>query len=138
MNVPIILALISLVVGGLVAFTTQLAMKNMADVWSFMLVDATVFLTLTVLVMLVTKHQFVLSGRMTLLGVVNGILAAVSVFAVMLALRLGGEGSVVFPIRSMEIIVAVILAFLVFREPVTTSKIVGLSMGIGSLIILTR
>lgn len=138
MNVPIAFALLSLVTGGLVLFTGQLAMKNSADLPSFMLVDATVFLALILSVMLVTKHQFVLSGQMTWLGVLNGVLAAVSVFAVMYALRLGGEGSIVYPIRSLEVILAVLLAFWVFREPVTTTKIIGLSMGVGSLIILTR
>ena len=138
MNIPIALALLSLFTGGLVLFTGQLAMKNSADLPSFMLVDATVFLALILSVMLVTKHQFILSGRMTWLGIINGILAAVSVFAVMYALKLGGEGSIVYPIRSLEVVLAVILAFWVFREPVTTTKIIGLSMGVGSLIILTR
>lgn len=138
MNIPIALALLSLFTGGLVLFTGQLAMKNSADLPSFMLVDATVFLALILSVMLVTKHQFILSGRMTWLGVINGVLAAVSVFAVMYALKLGGEGSIVYPIRSLEVVLAVILAFWVFREPVTTTKIIGLSMGVGSLIILTR
>ena len=138
MNIPIALALLSLFTGGLVLFTGQLAMKNSADLPSFMLVDATVFLALILSIMLVTKHQFILSGRMTWLGIINGILAAVSVFAVMYALKLGGEGSIVYPIRSLEVVLAVILAFWVFREPVTTTKIIGLSMGVGSLIILTR
>ncbi len=138
MNIPIALALLSLVTGGLMAFTGQLAMKNGADLPSFMLVDGIVFLALVLLGMLVTKHQFVLSGRMTWLGILNGALAVVSGFAVMYALRLGGEGSIVYPIRSLEVVLAVMLAFLVFREPVTTTKIIGLSMGVGSLIILTR
>ena len=138
MNVPIAFALFSLVTGGLVLFTGQLAMRNSADLPSFMLVDAVVFLTVIVFTMLATKHQFVLSERMTWLGMLNGFLAAVSVFAVMSALRLGGEGSIVYPIRSLEVVLAVILAFWVFREPVTTTKVIGLSMGVGSLILLTR
>ena len=138
MNLPIALALLSLVAGGFVAFTGQLAMRNNADLPSFLLVDSAGFVTLIVLTMLVTKHQFVLSERMTWLGILNGVLAAISVFAVMSALRLGGEGSIVYPIRSLEVVLAVILAFWVFREPVTTTKIIGLSMGVGSLIILTR
>ena len=138
MNVPIAFALFSLVTGGLVLFTGQLAMRNSADLPSFMLVDAVVFLTVIVFTMLATKHQFVLSERMTWLGILNGVLAAISVFAVMSALRLGGEGSIVYPIRSLEVVLAVILAFWVFREPVTTTKVIGLSMGVGSLILLTR
>ena len=138
MNVPITLALLSLVAGGLVTFTAQLAVRNSADIPSFLLVDAAAFVALIVLTMLATKHQFVLSERMTWLGILNGVLAAISVFAVMSALRLGGEGSIVYPIRSLEVVLAVILAFWVFREPVTTTKIIGLSMGVGSLILLTR
>jgi uncharacterized membrane protein len=56
----------------------------------------------------------------------------------MLALRLGGEGSVVFPIKSMSVVVAVLLSYYVFREPVTATKLLGLGMGVGSIIILSR
>ena len=60
MNVPILLAVASLVAGGLVAFTSQFGVRNGADIASFILVDAITFLALAVLVMLVTKSTCLL------------------------------------------------------------------------------
>ena len=138
MNTPILLAVISLIAGGLVAFTSQFGVRNGADVTSFILVDGIVFLSLAVLMMLVTKSSFVLTGRMTWWAIVCGMFASISVFTVLYALKLGGEGSIIYPIQSLQVVVAVVLAFLVFREPVTMTKVIGLSLGVGSLFILSR
>ena len=138
MNVPILLAVASLIAGGLVAFTSQFGVRNGADISSFILVDGIVFLSLAVLMMIVTKSPFVLTGRMTWWAIVCGMFASISVFTVLYALKLGGEGSIIFPIQSLQVVVAVVLAFLVFREPVTVTKLVGLSLGVGSLLILSR
>lgn len=138
MNVPILLAVVSLIAGGLVAFTSQFGVRNGADVTSFILVDAITFLGLAVLMMVVTKSPFVLTGRLTWWAVICGMFASISVFTVLYALKFGGEGSIIYPIQSLQVVVAVILAFLVFREPVTMTKVVGLSLGVGSLLILSR
>ncbi len=138
MNVPILLAVASLIAAGLVSFTSQFGIRNGADVASFILVDAITFLALAVLVMLVTKSPFTLSGRLTWWAILSGVFASMSVFTVLYALKFGGEGSIVFPIQSLQVVVAVVLAFLVFREPVTMTKLIGLSLGIGSLLILSR
>ena len=138
MNVPILLAVASLVAGGLVAFTSQFGVRNGADIASFILVDAITFLALAVLVMLVTKSTFTLSGRLTWSAILSGVFASISVFTVLYALKFGGDGSIVFPIQSLQVVVAVVLAFEVFREPVTMTKLIGLSLGIGSLLMLSR
>ncbi len=138
MNIPIMLAVASLIAGGLVAFTSQFGVRNGADIASFILVDAITFLCLAVLVMLVTKTSFELTGRLTWWAIVCGVFASISVFTVLYALKFGGEGSIVYPIQSLQVVVAVVLAFLVFREPVTMTKLIGLSLGIGSLLILSR
>ena len=138
MNVPILLAVASLVAGGLVAFTSQFGVRNGADIASFILVDAITFLALAVLVMLVTKSTFTLSGRLTWWAILSGVFASISVFTVLYALKFGGDGSIVFPIQSLQVVVAVVLAFVVFREPVTMTKLIGMSLGIGSLLMLSR
>ena len=76
MNVPILLAVASLIAGGLVAFTSQFGIRNGADVASFILVDAITFLALAVLVMLVTKSSFTLSGRLTWWAILSGVVAS--------------------------------------------------------------
>ena len=138
MNVPILLAVASMVAGGLVAFTSLVGVRNGADIASFILVDAITFLALAVLVMLVTKSTFTLNGRLTWWAILSGVFASISVFTVLYALKFGGDGSIVFPIQSLQVVVAVVLAFVVFREPVTMTKLIGLSLGIGSLLMLSR
>ena len=54
------------------------------------------------------------------------------------AISSGGEGSIVYPIVSVETAVAVMLAFLVFREPMTFTRIVGLGLGVSSIVVLSR
>ena len=66
------------------------------------------------------------------------ILAATSVYAMLLAFRLGGQGSIIFPMAGLSVIVAVILSYIVYREPITATKMVGLGLGISSIIILSR
>ena len=64
MSTPILLAVISLIAGGLVAFTSQFGVRNGADVTSFILVDGIVFLSLAVLMMIVTMlKQFILKQK---------------------------------------------------------------------------
>ncbi len=138
MNSPILLAIISLIAGGLVGFTSQYGVRNGANVVDFILVDAITFLFLAVVVSLITKTSFSLSGRMTVWAIMSGVFASLSVFTVLYALKMGGDGSIVFPIQSLQVVVAVVLAFVVFREPVTVNKLMGLCLGIGSLIILSR
>jgi uncharacterized membrane protein len=60
------------------------------------------------------------------------------VFALLVAFKMGGEGSVLFPISGMSVLVAVILSFIVYQEPVTLTKLLGLGLGVSSIVILSR
>ena len=72
------------------------------------------------------------------LASLSGLVTAIAIFSTMLALRLGGEGSVVFPIKSMSVVVAVLLSYYFFREPVTVTKVVGFGLGVSSIVVLSR
>ena len=138
MQSPIILAVISLVAGGLVGFTAQYGVRNGANVINFILVDAIAFFILAMLVTWFTKTPFTLGGKLTIWAIMSGVFASISVFTIIYALQLGGDGSIVFPIQSLQVVVVVILAFVVFKEPVTINKLVGLSLGIGALLVLSK
>ncbi len=60
---------------------------------------------------LVQSQSFELSAKMSVLSLLGGIIGGMGFYAILVALRLGGQGSVVFPISGLGVIVAVILAF---------------------------
>jgi uncharacterized membrane protein len=138
MNTPIMLAILALISGGLVTFIWKVAGANQVYVPSYMLVETMVFGLAAILIHLVQRHPFDLSPKLTGIGVMGGILAAISVYAMLLAFRLGGQGSIIFPIAGLGVIVAVILSYIVYREPITATKMVGLGLGLGSIIALSR
>ncbi len=138
MNTPIMLAILALISGGLVTFLWKVAGANQVYVPSYMLVETMVFGLAAILIHLVQRHPFDLSPKLTGIGVMGGILAAISVYAMLLAFRLGGQGSIIFPIAGLGVIVAVILSYIVYREPITATKMVGLGLGLGSIIALSR
>jgi len=51
---------------------------------------------------------------------------------------LGGEGSILFPIRGLSVVVAVVLSILFFKEPVTLNRLLGLTLGASAILILSR
>ena len=75
---------------------------------------------------------------MSVLSVLGGIIGGWCFYAILVALRLGGQGSIVFPISGLGVIVAVTLAFVVYREPVTVTKLLGLGLGVSSIVLLSR
>ena len=138
MNIPIIYALIALVCSGLAMFFWQLGISKGANIGNFMIADGAAFTLFGIVVLFIQKQPWSLSPRLMGLGLIAGIAAAISWYAAMHALKFGAEGSIVFPISSLGVLVAVFLAFLVFREPVTFTKLVGLGLGMSSIIALTR
>jgi len=138
MNTPIMLALLALISGGLVTFIWKVAGANQVYAPSYMVVETLVFCLAAILIHLVQRHPFDLSPKLTGLAALGGILAAISVYAMLLAFRLGGQGSIIFPLAGLGVIVAVILSYIVYREPITATKIVGLGLGVSSIIVLSR
>jgi len=138
MNTPMIYALIAFLFGGLMMFFWQLGMSKEPNLPSFVVINGLLFTLVGVVALFIQKQPWSLSPRATLLAVVAGVLSGISAFAAMHALKLGGEGSIVFPILSLQVMVAVMLAFLVFREPVTVTKLLGLGFGVTSIIFLSR
>ena len=138
MNTPIMLGLLALISGGLATFIWKVAGANQVYGPSYMVVETLVFCLAAVIIHVVQRHPFDLSPKLTGLGAVGGLLAAISVYAMLLAFRLGGQGSVIFPIAGLSVVVAVVLSYIVYREHISAAKMVGLGLGISSIIILSR
>ncbi len=138
MNIPIMLAILGLFGGGLATFFWKVAGANQVYGPSYMVVETLVFCLAAVLIHLIQRHPFDLSTRMTGLAALGGIAGAISVYAMLLAFRLGGQGSLLFPIAGLGVVVSVILSTVIYREPVTITKLLGLGLGVSSIIVLSR
>ena len=115
-----------------------MGLENKVDIPSFLVIDALFMFLFTLVTYFILKQPFVLSNRMSIVAALGGIFGGAAMTAVAYAIKSGGQGSVIFPIISLETVVVVILAFIVFREPVTPTKLVGLGLGITSIFVLSR
>ncbi len=138
MNTPIMLALLGLVTGGIARFFWKVASENKIYGPSFMLVQEFGIILVLIVAHVVQRQPFNLPPRMSGIAFLGGILLGIGILGVYHALRLGGQGSILFPIAALTVIVSVPLTFIVYREPVTVTKLVGLGLGIGSIIFLAR
>tara|TARA_B100000945_G_scaffold287485_1_gene259134 strand:+ start:1419 stop:1832 length:414 start_codon:yes stop_codon:yes gene_type:complete len=135
---PIVLALITLGCGGVIRFFSKVAGANDGYGPTYMLAQCIGFAFVAAMIHVIERQHLDLSLRMTGIAIVGGMIGAVGVFALILGFKMGGEGSILFPISGMSVVVAVVFSILVYREPITASKIVGLALGIGSIVILSR
>ena len=71
-------------------------------------------------------------------GLLAGVFGAISVFSLLLAFRLGGQGSIIFPLVGLGMVVSAGLSIIVYSEPVTATKLLGLGLGVGSIVALSR
>ncbi len=138
MNIPIVLALLSLVCDGIVRFFTKIAGVNQYYGPSYVLFQGVGLCVVAIVIHLVQRHPLDLSPGMTGVALLGGVIASIAISALVLAFRMGGEGSVLFPIAGMGILVAAILSFVIYREPVTAPKLLGLGLGVSSIIVLSR
>ena len=138
MNIPILLALVTLVTFGTNAFFAKVAGANQVYVPSFMTVTSLSLGLVGVAIHLVQRHPFELSTKMIGLGSLGGIIAGIGFYTMLLAFRMEAPGSIIFPIAALSVVVSVPLSLIVFREPITTTKLMGLGFGVTSIIFLTR
>ncbi len=138
MNTPMLLAILALVCGGITAFFSKVAGVNQGYSPSYMIVQAISFVMFAVVIHIVQRHPFELTGKLASFGLVSGIFAGVATLATLVAFRQGGQGSIIFPIVGLGVIVSVTLSFLIYSEPITSTKLVGIGFGIASIVFLSR
>ena len=139
MNTPIMLGLLTLVTSGLVRFLWVVAASRGASGPSFMLVQGAGFCVVFLGAhFLQSGHPFSLSASMAGLAIVSGVMGGIGVLALYSAFRMGGQGSVLLPIAALSVVVSVPLTFIVYREPIDLTKMLGLGFGVISIVFLTR
>ena len=138
MNTSISLAVLSLFAFGIGSFLWQIAGVNQVYAPSYMIVEGLTFVMVGLIIHFVDRHSFDLSNKMIGYGMLGGVLAGIAVYALILAFSMGAAGSIMFPISRLGMIVSMMLAVLIYREPVTGTKLIGLGLGVSSIIVLSR
>ena len=138
MNTPLYLAFLALFTGGISTFMWKVGGTNGVYAPSY-IIWANIFATLVAAIIhLVQKHAFELSPSMAGIASVGGLFGGICVWATLRAFTLGGQGSIIFPIIGLAVMLSTALSFVIYREPATASKILGLGFGAASIFFLSR
>jgi len=138
MTTSITLSLIALFGFGLTNFFWKFATPHKPYQPSYLMVQGATYLTVMALIHLYQKQPFTLTYKLSTIAIITGICASTGAICTFLALSSGGEGSQVFPIVGLNMVVATILSIIFFKEPVSTQKMLGLIFGVVSIVFLTR
>ena len=132
------LGLLALVAFGTVQFFRKVAGATQTYGPSYMVMSALCLALFGTALHFVEGHSFDLSLEMLGLASVGGAIAGIGIFSMLLAFRMGGEGSILLPIAGLSVIVAVVLSIMVYREPLTGARLVGIGLGVSSVVMLSR
>ena len=80
--------------------------------------------------------QSTIQGREYVFALWLGAIFCLSSLAFFIALK-GGQASIVMPLTSLNIVLIVIASVILFQEPMTKYKIVGIAFGLLSIILLS-
>ena len=138
MNTSVTLAVIALVAMGMSSFYNKVAASEGAYFPAFLMIVNVAYIVMAMVIHFTQKQAFVVAPRTIWFGVLVGVFGAVGYACMYFALTKGGAGSVVFPIVSLGVIVSVPLSIIIFREPITATKLLGLGFGVTSIVFLSR
>ena len=138
MQNTILLATISMICAGLASFTNKLATENQVHFSTFLLLTSIPYLILVFVLKNTTNYSFHFNLISVSLGLIGGTLGCIAFYTVYKSLERGGEGSIIFPITSLQVIIPVLLSIIIFKESITPTKLWGLVFSIIALILLSR
>ena len=138
MDITVLLALVAMLLMGINAIGNKLAAANGVYAPPFLLIINIVYCVAALVLHSTQKQPFEISSRMIWLGLFVGLCGSISYICMFTAFKLGGEGSVFFPIRGLSVVVAVVLSFILFREPMTWNRVLGLILGSSAIFLLSR
>ena len=138
MNIPVTLAIISLVCMGLSSFMNKVAVANNLYFPPFLMIINVCYILMAFIIHINQKQAFIVTPRMIGIGGLVGLFGSIGFACMFYALNNGGEGSVVFPIVGLGLIVSVSLSAMIYHEPLTVTRLLGLGLGVGSIVLLSR
>ena len=138
MNNTILLATISMACAGLASFSNKIATENQILFPTYLLMTSIPYLGLILILQNTVKEPMSFTRLSVTLGIIGGTLGCIAFYTAYTALSKGGEGSIIFPITSLQVVIPVVLSYLIFKEPLTLTKLSGLGFSVIALILLTR
>ena len=138
MDVTVALAVVAMIGMGINSFGNKLGAAQGVYAPAFLLIINIMYCVAALVLHVVQKQPFIISSKMIGLALLIGLCGSISYVSMFTAFELGGEGSILFPIRGLSVVVAVVLSILFFKEPVTLNRLLGLTLGVSSILILSR
>ena len=138
MNNTILLATISMACAGLASFSNKIATENQILFPTYLLMTSIPYFGLILILQNTAKEPMSFTRLSITLGIIGGTLGCIAFYTAYTALSKGGEGSIIFPITSLQVVIPVVLSYLIFKEPLTLTKLSGLGFSVIALILLTR
>ena len=138
MNNTILLATISMACAGLASFSNKIATENQILFPTYLLMTSIPYFGLILILQNTAKEPMTFTRLSVTLGIIGGALGCIAFYTAYTALSKGGDGSIIFPITSLQVVIPVVLSYLIFKEPLTLTKLSGLGFSVLALILLTR
>ncbi|HJO91528.1 MAG TPA: EamA family transporter [Anaerolineales bacterium] len=138
MNNTILLATISMACAGLASFSNKIATENQILFPTYLLMTSIPYFGLILILQNTAKEPMTFTRLSVTLGIIGGALGCIAFYTAYTALSRGGQGSIIFPITSLQVVIPVVLSYLIFKEPLTLTKLSGLGFSVLALILLTR
>ena len=138
MNNTILLATISMACAGLASFSNKIATENQILFPTYLLMTSIPYFGLILILQNTAKEPMTFTRLSVTLGIIGGTLGCIAFYTAYTALSRGGQGSIIFPITSLQVVIPVVLSYLIFKEPLTLTKLSGLGFSVLALILLTR
>ena len=132
---PYLWLLIAFISSGLIRIVVKLGSNF--DPLSFITVSYFIGFLFALIVRKKAKRRLTkkVAGRSILFGLIIGLINFFSFFLQLNALSIG-QASVIFPLTSLSVYVAVVLSILVFREKVSLKKSLGILFSIIAILLL--
>lgn len=138
MKSGILLAIATLVALGLADYVRTAAVsRRRMDNMSFMLLETSTWIVVLAIAMLLRGKGISMSPKLIGMPVLAGLLSVSGVLALMMALGMEDSSKVV-PIGRLSLILTAVLSIIILREPITATKIAGLSFGAFAVVLLAR
>lgn len=137
-RLDITLALVAFLCLGLTDFVRRKGMIEGGSPTGYLLVETLVLLAiLPMAAMLVEGHAPKISGSLFPYALISGVTISIALISLMSGLRIG-EGSVVIPISRLGLALAAFLSLLFLGESITWTKMLGIAMAIGAVLLLSQ
>ncbi|MCS7145746.1 MAG: EamA family transporter [Nitrososphaerota archaeon] len=137
-RLDIALALVAFVCLGLTDFIRRKGMIEGGSPLGYLLVEAFVLIAiLPAATLLMDRRLPEIGGNLIPYALISGVTISIALIALMTGLRIG-EGSVVIPISRLGLALAAFLSLLFLGESITLTKIFGIAMAIGAVILLSQ